>query len=1207
MALITSAATGNWATGATWTGGVAPGAGDQAKVQGTHVVTIPVATTVTVGHGPDLGGDAVPAIEIATGGQLVLNGTLNCRGDFKCSASNTTRSYVQGPGATFNFDTSEAATPANAIYQFIQPSQYPGTQPSAQINGTNGSHAVFTATGGGKGRFVGTGANYFSLLEAYYCDFSKLGSNTLNMIAPSVNSDVADPSSRFILENCTFTDCGPINTNGVNIDPRAKFRMYKNKFTGSLQSFCLQISSYGAKLGTNSERLLEGNKFDKHVRLYSPRDFTIKYNYFGEAWTTTSTDAAGWAEFRYNTVRQPNTTFNDSPANGHVLDNFFVFDSGVATNIHILGVGAYAGPGTYNIKGNIFKFTGTDATGDCITISSPSGPVTINIENNIVLPNEDDETTGTLVSALGNANTTLNINHNTVHLGTGGGVALGETYAGHAGMVTSCRSNLFWDTSARAHKVYDSGTDNSVPDLVTAANLNYNGGFNFLAGDVNGYNNLEFSSGTPGANDITGDPVFFDDTVDLDEWDHILGGAGTISAALTRLQNDPTLITTLLSFVREGYAPTETDYEDAGHDGLTIGAVPFSGTAPATGFSFVGPAAGLVGVASTNFTVVPNGLYTGTVTPSAGGGGGTFSPTTLTWTGDQAVKTFTYTPATVGVKTISITNSEGLTNPANVTYTVTAAAATGFTFTGPAAGLVGVASTNFSVTPNGLFTGTVTPGSGGGGGSFTPTSLTWSGTNETKTFTYTPTTAGVKSISITNSASLTNPSPVTYTASSGAATGFLFTGPLSGPVNELSAPFTVTPNADYTGTVTPVATGGGTFSPTSLSWTNSTASQIFYYIPATEGAKTINLTNSEDLTNPAPLSYTSLPKAATGFSFSGPTEGDVGEASAEFTITPNGTFTGTITPTAGSGGGNFVPSSLSWSESSSAKQFVYVAVTDGTKTISIPNDQGITEPAGLTYKASKKVDCAVTTTSSCDYYPFKKESCSSSLYASYSAPGGPSPCVPHFPVLKSDFTVPGANSSFIVSVSDTTSLYLGQGIRLGPISFQVTDILSSTSVELKHNGLGATEGLSIVAVHPAYGCYQYPITPAGFVPLEKTPNTAGYASNASTVVGSAFTQSGANRLSYGYLGPGTIHYDYNLQGTIANSPIWIGVTLPKPVRTDAATHVPVASYFNGSTWANLITRVLGIHAVLVGKEDGSAFASGGGILINISGNYEASL
>ena len=61
-------------------------------------------------------------------------------------------------------------------------------------------------------------------------------------------------------------------------------------------------------------------------------------------------------------------------------------------------------------------------------------------------------------------------------------------------------------------------------------------------------------------------------------------------------------------------------------------------------------------------------IGTVTVTPSDGGDGGTFTPTTVGLTTAAPSATFTYTPATDGTKTISVTNNGGLTDPDDISY-----------------------------------------------------------------------------------------------------------------------------------------------------------------------------------------------------------------------------------------------------------------------------------------------------------------------------------------------------------------------------------------------------------------------------------------------------------------------------------------------------------------------------------------------------------
>jgi hypothetical protein len=64
-------------------------------------------------------------------------------------------------------------------------------------------------------------------------------------------------------------------------------------------------------------------------------------------------------------------------------------------------------------------------------------------------------------------------------------------------------------------------------------------------------------------------------------------------------------------------------------------------------------------------------------------------------------------------------------------------AGTSYTLAGPTVGDYNAESTNFTVTPDGSCTRTITPHSTGSG-TFTPTSLTWTAESGAKTFTYTP-------------------------------------------------------------------------------------------------------------------------------------------------------------------------------------------------------------------------------------------------------------------------------------------------------------------------------------------------------------------------------------------------------------------------------------------------------------------------------------
>lgn len=553
-AAIASAQSGPWNNSTTWVSALIPIAGDTVTVKAGHIVTSNL--DVTVGHSPGAA-DPVQAVLIEATGQLKQTGGIfTCLGDFKCSASDSVRSHIVN-GGTFQLGNT-------AQYQYIQPLQTLGTQPSALFQGSALDRITIRTKSGGSAKaiFRGTGLNKFSLLEAYFTDFIGIGDASNEAMIPSPTS-----SSVFVLENCTFTNCGAVSTAGVNIGAGATFRLKNVIFDSSAGTTPLQTSSFGALSG--GERLIQDVYFDKAPNFYSPRDFTYRRVFVNAGWSTTDASPGYWATMDNCLVRQ---TTNDLNLNGPVTNSYSLYDNTGRANPHNWQPGTYA-IGTYTIDGNIFEFTGTDTVGDVIVIGAPSIATTINILNNVYLPNASGDNSGNPFSALGNANCTINFTHNTYIIGSQG-VAVGETYVGHAGMLGSFKSNLAWDTSPRGYLLYDSGTDNNVPDLVASGSADYNCGYNYLTGsNLKGYNDLEFTSGNPGAHDKNVNPSFVDSTRNFAKWDLSLGGAGTVAAALARIKADTSLIPGLISYVKAGFAPTNDALVGAGHDGKDIGAV----------------------------------------------------------------------------------------------------------------------------------------------------------------------------------------------------------------------------------------------------------------------------------------------------------------------------------------------------------------------------------------------------------------------------------------------------------------------------------------------------------------------------------------------------------------------------------------------------------------------------------------------------------
>ena len=107
----------------------------------------------------------------------------------------------------------------------------------------------------------------------------------------------------------------------------------------------------------------------------------------------------------------------------------------------------------------------------------------------------------------------------------------------------------------------------------------------------------------------------------------------------------------------------------------------------------------------------------------------------------------------------------------NTSTSTTACVIPAYAFSGPSSGSVGSASSNFAVTPNRTFTGSVTfwpTGSGSTG--LGPTTLTWNGTSNAQTFSFIPQVAGSvtwtpTSFTASTSPAFEDPSALTFTAS----------------------------------------------------------------------------------------------------------------------------------------------------------------------------------------------------------------------------------------------------------------------------------------------------------------------------------------------------------------------------------------------------------------------------------------------------------
>jgi len=555
-----SISSGSWTSPDSWEGGIVPGEGSSATI--LHNIVIDTDTSIGV-SGPS----GSTAILVQPEGNLTVatDQSLRVTGDIVLNDSR----LDMDPGSLIEFDSSLADSPATTMYSIQVGTADFQTNSQLNINCTPENRCQIRSNNANNfaqgfitsGPYFGSGS-----IAGSYVDFIRLGDADI----PALSTSVGEGNS-FTLEQASFVDGGMLQT-AHQIPDGSDFSL-KNTTWKNTQADQSAILNFFDVL-TSGVREVSGCIFDREVRFYPPSGMTIKNNFFNEAFDVTN---APWESFNGNFIRkthQPSTRIAASSEN-----NYWFVDNPAVENPHFIQALSYSRD--MSITRDIFELNSADEDGDCILISLPDEPVTAYMRGNIVLPNSIGSSSCTLFSALGSENTTLIAEHNTYIMGSQG-AAVGETYAGHTDMLMSFRSNLAWDTMPRGYKLYDSPPDDEVLDLVRSENADFNGGFNFLEGsNGNGYHNLEFSSGTPGSNDVEGDPQFLDSARNLAAWDAHLGGPGTVENALTELRkkNDPSgynpnyNLPNLRNYIRQGFYPQNPLFSNAAHDGSHIGAI----------------------------------------------------------------------------------------------------------------------------------------------------------------------------------------------------------------------------------------------------------------------------------------------------------------------------------------------------------------------------------------------------------------------------------------------------------------------------------------------------------------------------------------------------------------------------------------------------------------------------------------------------------
>lgn len=566
MAAFTSKAAGPWSSSGqtTWNEAGVPGDGDTVTI--THAITVDVNTVIGSGSATAMAFSA--ALTVAAGISLTLKGdvihgnapfTLNANAGliFDCTSAN--RKWLMG-------------TASNQSLCYFN------------IVGTLGNKGYITKIGSNFCWFDdgvngdGTRSNTTGWDLLHYA-MTGIGKSDGSMAIGLNDFGVHHIRARFgLIDGCaTLFKNNPYSW---DLAGNRDFRIEDNTFVNSMAG-SKNVVFMGTNNGTGVVTCAR-NTFDKTPD-FNMNQVTKDANVFRAGWTYLGRTGG---LITGNLIVDPSSGALIIDANP--TDNYWIAPSPYAGNPHCFNMA----DGLTSI-GNVFENPNALAidTGECHYYNTKSAI----IRNCLAVPSVvDGYALGCMANIVNGDGEDTELTHNTI-VGNAATLLFTEDTNDTGPICSVMKSNIVHASSIiapnPARLFYDlKHGDNALnrTNMVVPSGATHNGKFNdedFTDPNTSvvhhGYKGRFTLPTEPGANDVDADPQFYDSTRNFSSW-AVHKGAALVgdsqavktAASLNLLQNDPSLIRTdLIPWVREGFRPTNEMYRDAGHDGVTIGAV----------------------------------------------------------------------------------------------------------------------------------------------------------------------------------------------------------------------------------------------------------------------------------------------------------------------------------------------------------------------------------------------------------------------------------------------------------------------------------------------------------------------------------------------------------------------------------------------------------------------------------------------------------
>ncbi len=454
-----------------------------------------------------------------------------------------------------------------------------------KTTGTSGARVTVSAASGTVAAFsVGATGNSRGAtnLDLAYADFTRFGDAT----TPLVSFNLDTPGTSPVIDNCTFTACGRIGT-ATSIPATKGLSITNSTWSGGLDStYGLDLRLTADTVSGTPTRTLSGCVFDLGAKV-SPSGTTVSYCLLPDGIIDPGGGTTSFTGISNSLIwmgKGGSASIGGLAVYGPLTDCYILGDSSYTLgNFHILL------PRTTDThSGLIFDanaVVGEDNSDGLYSATS----CTVTLENSIVCRNDVIGSNTGACTLNPNPSMVLKVRHCSAWA-FNALVSLGDLSFG-AGTLAEYKSNLVRAPSTDTHWHVNYKTQQATPtfaNAMTAAGVTNNGSFGLATGaEGNGYNTNN-TDGTPGTGDVFNvDPGWVDPARNLRKWAIDRGhtaSTGTTESAIRTAYADgvaalkadfATRFDDLMGYVRDGFAPTNSAYAAAAHDGTTIGAVAY--------------------------------------------------------------------------------------------------------------------------------------------------------------------------------------------------------------------------------------------------------------------------------------------------------------------------------------------------------------------------------------------------------------------------------------------------------------------------------------------------------------------------------------------------------------------------------------------------------------------------------------------------------